>query len=383
MQDFIKIDVLSSATLGKSFGNALDESGILLQDDFSQIGQNRDQSLPIEQPNNFLVDGEIASLPLVLDELSAQTAVTDLGLPASLAQLATSDNGGDTGATPSEDSLLAGGLIQQSEVSAALQPAWTQAIAQLETFLESVSSEQTASQLQETLGDRWTSDAVKQALMPIIEGSANLQVELLPASVLPAKGAFAATNQTIYLSDDWASTQSASEIVDVLLEELGHYVDYQLGLQADPFTGEFLPGSDTPGDEGAIFSSIVQGKPLDPDTLSALQAEDDSGQILIGQELVSVELASLDQAALDDAVGTFVADDSGKVEVDFLFDGGFYAGELGIFSLEGMGGLNQRKFAKEAAKRALSGTDQGHIVISDKADGAQFSGLLEGRDFNK
>ncbi len=94
----------------------------------------------------------------------------------------------------------------------------------------------------------------------------------------------------------------------------------------------------------------------------------------------------LSQQALDQSAGTFTT--SGKVSVDFLFDGGRQAGELAVFSLEGMGGLSRRDFIEEATSRALSDGSQGQIVIRDKTEAAQFNGSLvngaaNSRNFNK
>nr|WP_306469528.1 S8 family serine peptidase [Oscillatoria laete-virens] len=76
--------------------------------------------------------------------------------------------------------------------------------------------------------------------------------------------------------------------------------------------------------------------------------------------------------------GTFVVGDTGKVGVDFLFDGGAYRGELAIFSLEGMENLQpgSPEFIREAAMRSLSKSPLGHVVISDSTDAARFQGEL-------
>ncbi|MEM6254091.1 MAG: DUF4114 domain-containing protein [Cyanobacteria bacterium P01_D01_bin.156] len=83
--------------------------------------------------------------------------------------------------------------------------------------------------------------------------------------------------------------------------------------------------------------------------------------------------------------GIFQVTGNGEVKFDFLFDGGGYKGELGIFSLEGMDTFdpNSTDFIQEAAQRVSSGTDLGHIVISDPSEGAKFSSSFnhEG-DFN-
>jgi len=91
----------------------------------------------------------------------------------------------------------------------------------------------------------------------------------------------------------------------------------------------------------------------------------------------------LDQASLNSAVGTFVVDSSGQVEIDFLFDGGGYAGELALFSLEGMGSLSKEAFIQEAFQRVLSGSPRGQVVIADTTEAAQFSGELGERDRNQ
>ena len=90
-----------------------------------------------------------------------------------------------------------------------------------------------------------------------------------------------------------------------------------------------------------------------------------------------------DQPSLNSAVGSFVVDSGGQVDVNFLFDGGGYAGELAVFSLDGMGGLSKAAFIKEAAARSLSGSSKGQVAIADTIEGAQFSGKLGGTDYNK
>ncbi|MDJ1174419.1 S8 family serine peptidase [Roseofilum capinflatum] len=82
--------------------------------------------------------------------------------------------------------------------------------------------------------------------------------------------------------------------------------------------------------------------------------------------------------------GVFTVGETGEVGVDFLFDGGGYQGELAIFSLEGMDEFEagSEEFIQEAATRALSNSELGHVVISDAEEGAKFSGNLGERDQN-
>lgn len=84
--------------------------------------------------------------------------------------------------------------------------------------------------------------------------------------------------------------------------------------------------------------------------------------------------------------GVFTAGETGQVTTDFLFDGSPYQGELAMFSLEGMEELTPGSpdFIREAAQRALSNSELGHIVIKDPTEGAKFSGVLgqEEQDWN-
>lgn len=81
--------------------------------------------------------------------------------------------------------------------------------------------------------------------------------------------------------------------------------------------------------------------------------------------------------------GIFTVGDSGQVTVDFLIDGGAYQGELALFSLRGMGALTGQEFIREAANRALSHSEWGHVIISDRTQGAKYDTLLgEKRHYN-
>ncbi len=78
--------------------------------------------------------------------------------------------------------------------------------------------------------------------------------------------------------------------------------------------------------------------------------------------------------------GVFTVDETGIVGIDYLFDGGAYKGELAIFSLQDMENFTpgSSEFIKEAASRALSSSELGHVVISDITEGARFEGRLPG-----
>ncbi|MEA5621033.1 DUF4114 domain-containing protein [Cronbergia sp. UHCC 0137] len=89
-----------------------------------------------------------------------------------------------------------------------------------------------------------------------------------------------------------------------------------------------------------------------------------------GQELV--QYANRPQFAS----GTFIVDGTGQVQVDYLYDGGWYQGEVGVFSLKGMENYQpgSLEFIREATRRALTNSTQGRILISDRTEGARLSG---------
>ncbi|MDJ1173314.1 XDD3 family exosortase-dependent surface protein, partial [Roseofilum capinflatum] len=82
--------------------------------------------------------------------------------------------------------------------------------------------------------------------------------------------------------------------------------------------------------------------------------------------------------------GEFIVGETGEVTVDFLFDGGGYKGEVAIFSLEGLEDLdpNSEEFRTEVLQRITDDSDLGQIIISDRTEGAKFTGELGEVDRN-
>ncbi|MDB9510379.1 S8 family serine peptidase [Kamptonema animale CS-326] len=82
--------------------------------------------------------------------------------------------------------------------------------------------------------------------------------------------------------------------------------------------------------------------------------------------------------------GVFTVGASGEVGIDFLYDGGWYQGQLAIFSLEGMEKYQpgSPEFIKESAIRAASNSELGYIAIDDLAEGARFIGVLGETHYN-
>jgi len=108
-------------------------------------------------------------------------------------------------------------------------------------------------------------------------------IEFRPASdINGAYGAFAATTNTIYFSQEFllSHTSTPDVIASVLLEEVGHFLDVQLN------------SADSPGDEGAIFSTLVQGIQLTEPMLRPLQTEDDTVVLTLDGQTIQLEQAT-------------------------------------------------------------------------------------------
>ncbi|MEG5172997.1 hypothetical protein QUB25_12565, partial [Microcoleus sp. B3-D7] len=94
-----------------------------------------------------------------------------------------------------------------------------------------------------------------------------------------ANAAYARSNNTIYVSQDFLNQNNddPQAVTSVLLEEIGHSVDWHINT------------SDTPGDEGALFSATVLGQHLDASTLDAISQEDDSNILTLDNSSIVVE----------------------------------------------------------------------------------------------
>ncbi|MEA5468012.1 S8 family serine peptidase [Spirulina sp. 06S082] len=149
-------------------------------------------------------------------------------------------------------------------------------------------------------------------------------------------------------------------------------------------TNNFLPNF-TGGDLSKLSTVTLKTSATTNDTDGVYDAL--TGQIYKADELVGendsqvISSVSLTESISPKPVfneGVFTVGKSGEVGIDFLFDGGKYKGELAIFSLEGMEKfeLDSKDFIQEAANRALSNSKRGYVVISDRTEGAKFTGAL-------
>ena len=136
-------------------------------------------------------------------------------------------------------------------------------------------------------------------------------IELLDAEAMPgAAGAYAASTGTIYLNSDWLSGASDEQVHAVLTEELGHHLDAQLNE------------SDTPGDEGELFSKLLLNPELSGEEIEALRAQDDTILINAAGNTLEAEAAVITGTEIADTlVGGFGDDDISGLGGNDTIDG--------------------------------------------------------------
>ncbi|MGH1395963.1 MAG: polysaccharide deacetylase [Trichormus sp.] len=128
-------------------------------------------------------------------------------------------------------------------------------------------------------GDTWDEDKAQAVIQGLINYTNIPNIKIVDSSVINGgQGAFSSFNNTIYLSQ--ALLSDADKSVDVLIEELGHYIDSQINIQ------------DTRGDEGAVFAVFVQGQELSQSQLAALKSEIDTTNVIIDGQARILELAA-------------------------------------------------------------------------------------------
>ena len=132
-------------------------------------------------------------------------------------------------------------------------------------------------------GDTFDSEAGISLLRSLLEDSKIPQIEIRSAVEIDnAKAAYSFDTNTIYFSEEFIlnNANEPAKIAGVYLEEVGHYLDSEANI------------ADAPGDEGAIFSSLVRGEELSPEELTILQAEDDTATINLDGTEIAVEQAN-------------------------------------------------------------------------------------------
>jgi Ca2+-binding RTX toxin-like protein len=110
-------------------------------------------------------------------------------------------------------------------------------------------------------------------------------IEVRPAAEINgAIAAFSADTNTVYLSQEYIAqnADNVQAVANVVLEEIGHFVDVNVNA------------SDSSGDEGAIFSTLVQDVQLNELELQSLKAEDDVEILTLNEQVIQIEQATND-----------------------------------------------------------------------------------------
>ena len=118
-----------------------------------------------------------------------------------------------------------------------------------------------------------------------------------------ANGAYAKESKTIYLAEEFLLQGNNESIAAVILEEYGHHLD------------TLLNQTDAPGDEGAIFSSLVRGKELTNEQIQTIRIEDDHAVVVLNDQPIRIEQAtSFPYSESGTRVGSTVTFDTGVTQ---------------------------------------------------------------------
>jgi len=144
-------------------------------------------------------------------------------------------------------------------------------------------------------GDRYDRQVAASIQQSFLQGNFDELplIRVVSSDILgDAYGAYVAQDDSIFLSDQLVASNNSQEIAAVILEEVGHAIDSRIN------------SVDSPGDEGYIFSRLVEGESISHDELSSLQQEDDqawleyNGQMMLAeQSLPTVTLSVPDPSA--------------------------------------------------------------------------------------
>lgn len=136
------------------------------------------------------------------------------------------------------------------------------------------------------------------------------RVEILNGSGMGgAIGAWASSTQTIYLNSDWLTWAESAGVINVLTEELGHFLDLLFNRE------------DTQGDEGELFAQFLTADERSTESIRASLTESDGVILtLINGAQLNAEAATITGGEGDDTLtGTDSADTiSGRAGNDLI-----------------------------------------------------------------
>jgi pimeloyl-ACP methyl ester carboxylesterase len=238
--------------------------------------------------NTSVNNGIITPTQGIIPQLEANRTLTGVGVQEVKAQSLTPDTSDNIILGDASQTKMTNGTITDTNTSlpdSAVDLITGQAMSEVYGDLSKFAAESDfVAKMNLAFGENWDAAGAKA----LAEGWFNRDFSAIPpvkvvssAEIGGANGAFAAATDTIYLSKEFLAQNGANPvaIADVLLEEVGHSVDARLNV------------TDTPGDEGAIFAAVVQGKVLSQSELQGLRGEDDRGTVVLGGENTTIEMS--------------------------------------------------------------------------------------------
>jgi hypothetical protein len=179
-------------------------------------------------------------------------------------------------------------------------------------------------------GNAWNYDQALALILALASGNNLPRIEVVSSSEINGgRGAFNGDDRIIYLSQEFLfeNVNNLEVIESIFLEELGHFIDSQINTV------------DSSGDEGAIFSAIVQEKTLSASELAELKTENDLTTVVIDGKVRTLELAaSYGNISLDGNLSDWTASDRldyipGMGQPGFEIYGK-YAGDAYVFAIK-------------------------------------------------
>ncbi|HAX80701.1 MAG TPA: hypothetical protein DCY88_33915, partial [Cyanobacteria bacterium UBA11372] len=204
---------------------------------------------------------------------------------------------------------------------------------------------------------------------------------------------------TLTISDNDSPGITIAPIAGLITTETGGTANFSIKLNSQPTADVRINLFSTNPREGNLSTSSVNFTPANwniPQTVTVIGLNDNRVDGSIPYRIFTAPAISNDSAYngldspdvlltnLTSDFGIFKVGNTGRVSIDFLYDGGWFQGEMAIFDLRGMENLipGSPDFIREAAGRAIAFSRNGNVVISDPWEGARFNGNMWGDNHN-
>jgi Ca2+-binding RTX toxin-like protein len=195
-----------------------------------------------------------------------------------------------------------------------------------------------------------------------------------------ANGAWASSTQTIYLNSDWLEEASNIQVLEVLTEVFGHYLDSRLNK------------IDARGDEGEYFIRVLNGERFTANEIKTMRSEEDPVTLrLHSGQVIKAEAATVSGGGGDYILnGTSLADiirGSGGNESIYGLEGNdIIDGGNGDDTLSGGDGTDIAIYSGNSPDYAITQVNYNTFRVKDNRsgspDGADMLNGIEKLKFN-